>query len=139
MRGRLVACGTHVYAPPPRTEVDDPLRELGRRYLAAHAPAEPEDLARWAGIGVRDARAALRGVEPPEPQRDPVPPRLLGGFDPYLLGWRDRSLAVPARLAKLVHPGGGMIRAVATDDGQVTGDWSAGPPDEHADVRRFQG
>ena len=50
---------------------DGALRELARRYAAAHAPCEPEDLASWAGIGVRDARRAW-----PEqvPERDPAAP-----------------------------------------------------------------
>ena len=83
MRGRLVACGRHVYRaadPPAPVDREKALRELGRRYLAAHAPAGPEDLARWAGIGLRDARAALRDAAVPEPDTRPLPPRLLGGF-----------------------------------------------------------
>ena len=38
-------------------------------------------------------------------------------FDELLLGWRDRSPTVPPKLAKQVHPGGGMIRAVTVEDG----------------------
>jgi hypothetical protein len=138
LRGRIVAVGEHVYAPvPPAAPVDRAaaLAELGRRYLAAHAPADAADLARWAGISLRDARAAITDVPLPEPER--VPPRLLGAFDPYLLGWRDRSFAVPPEHARRVHPGGGMIRAVATDDGLVVGEWADGDPGELADVRRF--
>jgi hypothetical protein len=141
MRGRIVACGRHVYRAierPAAVDRDAALRELGRRYLAAHAPAAPEDLARWAGIGVRDARLALREASEPAADTRPVPPRLLGGFDEYLLGWRDRSFAVPPSLARVVHPGGGIVRAVATDDGLVVGEWSAGPACEHADVARFE-
>lgn len=110
-RGRIVAVGTHVYAPAPEAEAapvdrEAALRELGRRYLAAHAPADAADLARSAGIPQRDARRALpEGFEAPDPE--PVPPRLLGAFDPYFLGWRDRSFAVPPAQAKRVHPGGG--------------------------------
>ena len=66
-----------------------------------------------------------------------IAPRLLGAFDEYLLGWKDRSFAVPPEHARLVHPGGGMIRAVAIDDGAVVGPWEHGPEDEHADVARF--
>jgi hypothetical protein len=160
LRGRIVAVGEHVYGPPPPARaVDDPLAELGRRYLAAHAPAEPEDLARWAGIGIRDARHALAGARPlgggggAAPLRGGapsaggvrsgagdgrVPPRLLGAFDPYLLGWRDRSFAVPPAMARVVHPGGGMIRAVATDDGLVVGEWADGDAADREDVARFE-
>jgi uncharacterized protein YbbC (DUF1343 family) len=41
-------------------------------------------------------------------------------YDELLLGWRDRSPTVPAKLAKQVHPGGGIIRAVIVEDGVVT-------------------
>lgn len=134
LRGRIVACGTHVYAPAPEFAGED---DLGRRYLAAHAPASAEDLARWAGIGLGAARKALAGVPAPEPDVEPVGARLHGAFDPYFLGWADRSFAVPERFSKLVHPGGGMIRACATRDGRVTGEASTAPAAEHADVAWF--
>jgi hypothetical protein len=124
--------------PPPR---DIALAELARRYLAAHAPATDRDLAAWSGLPLRDARAGLRAVpdEPPAPTA-PIPPRLLPAFDPYLLGWKDRSFAVPQALAKVVHPGGGMVRATATIDGVAVGDWHVDDDRftaERADVERF--
>jgi hypothetical protein len=144
MDGVCVMCGEQRFrrapSPVPEIDRDEALERLGRRYLAAHAPAEAADLAAWSGLPVRDARRALDLAGPPpdaEPPAGPLPPRLLGMFDEYLLGWRDRSFAVPEQHAKLVHPGGGMLRAVAIDDGLVVGDWDAGPTDEHDDVVRF--
>jgi hypothetical protein len=121
--------------PPDR---DAALAELARRYLAGHGPASPADLAAWIGLPLRDARAGLAAVAADtvavgddmfdlaahEPVPEPVPPRLLGAFDPYLLGWRDRAFAVPPEHARAVHPGGGIIRPVATVDGLVVGTWS---------------
>jgi hypothetical protein len=49
---------------------------------------------------------------------------LLPAFDPYLLGWKDRSFAVPAEHARRVHPGGGIVRATAVDDGVAVGTWT---------------
>ena len=46
-------------APPPAMGRDAALGELARRYLAGHAPAGDRDLAKWAGIGLRDARLGL--------------------------------------------------------------------------------
>jgi hypothetical protein len=115
------------------------LAELARRYLAAHGPATDADLAAWAGLPLRDARAGLRAIasELAEAGRnglvdlaargavpEHIPPRLLPAFDPYLLGWKDRGFAVPQRHAKRVHPGGGMLRAAATVDGLVVGTWT---------------
>lgn len=112
------------------------LAELARRYLVAHGPATAADLARWSGLALRDARAGLRAIAVEQtgdglldlpgraPADAPAPPRLLPAFDPYLLGWRDRSFAVPAEHARTVHPGGGMPRAVATEDGRAVGTWT---------------
>jgi hypothetical protein len=127
--------------PAPPVDRDAALAELARRYLAAHAPATDRDLAAWSGLPLRDARAGLRAVpdEPPAPTA-PIPPRLLPAFDPYLLGWKDRSFAVPQALAKVVHPGGGMVRATATIDGLAVGDWDVDDDRftvERADVERF--
>jgi hypothetical protein len=57
------------------------------------------------------------------PQEVPHP-RLLGPFDPYLLGWRTREHAVAAKHARFVAPGGGIVRGVATVDGLVVGTWT---------------
>ena len=42
-----------------------------------------------------------------------------------MLGWRDRGFAVEREHAARVHPGGGIVRAVATAGGRVVGTWSA--------------
>ncbi len=109
--------------PPDR---DAALAELARRYLAGHAPAEAADLAAWAGVPRRDARAGLRAVTAESSGRAPraIPARLLPAFDPYLLGWKDRAFAVPPEHARRVHPGGGMLRATATVDGVAVGTWT---------------
>ena len=54
----------------------------------------------------------------------PVPDVLIPAFDELLLGWRDRTPTVPPEHAKRVHPGGGILRAVALEDGVAVGTWS---------------
>jgi Winged helix DNA-binding domain len=124
-------------APAP-VQRDAALAELARRYLRGHGPASAADLAAWAGLALRDARAGLSAiasqlVERPaglvdlaEREAPPaaIAPRLLPSFDPYLLGWKDRAFAVPAKHARRVHPGGGMLRATASVDGRVVGTWT---------------
>jgi hypothetical protein len=128
-------------APAPLTgpDRDAALAELARRYLAAHGPATAADLAAWSGLPLRDARAGLTAiaselVELPdrlvdlaarEAAPDAIEPRLLPAFDPYLLGWKDRSFTVPRQHAKRVHPGGGILRATATVDALAVGTWTA--------------
>ena len=43
---------------------DAALAELARRYLVGHGPADDRDLARWAGLPLRDARAGLTRSPP---------------------------------------------------------------------------
>jgi hypothetical protein len=115
------------------------LAELARRYLVGHGPAAPADLAAWVGLPLRDAHTGLRAIgceliqldgglvdlAARDPVCDGIAPRLLPAFDPYLLGWKDRSFAVPPEHARRVHPGGGMLRPVATAGGAAVGTWRA--------------
>src|SRR6202034_533394 len=91
--------------PPPAVSREAALGDLARRYLAGHAPAADHDLARWAGIGLLDARLGLSRCgavqradalaelsASPRPAAAALPPpRLLGAFDPLLLGWASRD------------------------------------------------
>jgi hypothetical protein len=51
-------------APPPAMGREAALAGLARRDLAGHAPAADRDLARRAGIGLRDARLGLARCGP---------------------------------------------------------------------------
>ena len=139
-RGRLVLGLDGRYRrtdPPPAGDRDAALAALARGYLRGHGPASDRDLAAWSGLPLRDARAGLAAIageienagdgllalaDAPAPA-EPLPAVLLPAFDPYLLGWRDRSFAVPPEHARTVHPGGGIIRATMVADGRVVGTW----------------
>jgi hypothetical protein len=92
--------------PPPPMGREQALALLARRYLAGHGPAADRDLAKWAGLPLGDARRALAAISSGLADRDdglaslagaeeaPAVPdlRLLGAFDPLLLGWASREL-----------------------------------------------
>ncbi|MBV9094564.1 MAG: AlkZ family DNA glycosylase [Streptosporangiaceae bacterium] len=122
--------------PPPAMSGEAALGELARRYLAGHAPAADRDLARWAGIGLRDARIGLArcgatqredGLAelPASPQRAAAalpPPRLLGPFEPLLLGWASRDPIVgPHRRIVTVN---GLFRPFALAGGRAVATWT---------------
>lgn len=100
VRGPLVA-GKHAYVlahdwlgDPSPFDRPRALAELARRYLAGHAPADDRDLAKWAGLPLRDARAGLNAVEASiDALVDGGAPRtcLLDQWDPLLVGWRSRE------------------------------------------------
>ena len=122
----------------------DPLRELARRYLMAHAPAALADFARWSGLSKAQARLAWEAVagecalaggaggdalmlkgqlEALEPRPTEPIVRLLPRYDNYLLGYASRAFMVADEQAKRVHPGGGLIRACVIVDGQAAANW----------------
>jgi hypothetical protein len=127
---------------PPPFDRDRALAELARRYLGAFGPATDKDFAYWSGLPLRDVRGGLgsisgeteevpvgdeirlimRGALPRLPRRGQV--RMLGNFDTYLLGWKDRSFSVTGEHALHVKAGGGgWIRPVIVEDGIVIGGW----------------
>jgi hypothetical protein len=123
------------------------LAELARRYLAAYGPAGPDDLVAWSGLPMRDIRVGWqriageirelrvlgRSVWLPADHAawladvDTAPPvvRLLPRFDPYLLGYRRREVAVAPQHARRIHPGGGIIHPVLLIDGRAVGTWGS--------------
>jgi hypothetical protein len=111
------------------------LAELARRYLVGHGPADDRDLARWAGLPLRDARAGLAAIASelveredglvelrrrPEPEPLP-PPRLLGAFDPLLLGWVSREEVVGPHRMLLTR--NGIFRPFALVGGRAVATW----------------
>jgi hypothetical protein len=118
--------------PRPVLERPEALELLGRRYLAGHGPAAAGDLARWARLGLGDARRALSGQRPLATGGAAMPaPRLLGGFDPILHGWASRVELVGQ------HPGvvtsNGIFRPTLLVEGRIVGVWAlpAGVPTLH--------
>jgi hypothetical protein len=145
--------------PGPALPEEAAAAELARRYLAAYGPATPADLAAWSGLPLGTARAAwariagellevdLAGApawlpagrrdwlaDPPAP-----PPRLLGAFDTYLLGYRGRDLTVDAAHAARINAGGGMIRPALLLAGRAAGTWllRRGPAGARVEVAPF--
>ena len=132
----------HAYAlvrdwlgPQEPVNRDAALAELARRFLVGHAPASDRDLARWAGLPLRDARAGLKaigaGLEElgeglvalagrPRAAELP-PPRLLGAFDPILLGWAPREPILGRHEGEIVQ--GGMFRPFAIVEGRAVAGW----------------
>jgi hypothetical protein len=121
---------------PDPVDRDVALAELARRYLAGHGPADDRDLAKWAGITLGMARAALRSIESEirerpdrlvelrvrRPTAGLPPPLLLGAFDPVLLGWSSRAEIVGEHGS--VVTSNGLFRPFALVDGRAAGTWT---------------
>lgn len=121
-------------APAP-LDRDDGLARLALRYLGGHGPATAADLAKWAGIPLGDARRGLDAVggetsttldglvDLAGRDRAPRPPvvRMLGAFDPLLLGWADRDGVLVAH--RQVVTTNGLFRPVVLVDGRAVATW----------------
>lgn len=124
--------------PPPVPEPEQAFAWLARRYLAGHGPASDQDLAKWAGLPVSHVRRGLAAItaelrdrpdglaelaasaRPSGPSLPP--PRLLGAYDPVLMGWVSRAPVVGD------HPEivtmNGQFRPFALVDGRAAGLWA---------------
>jgi Winged helix DNA-binding domain len=120
---------------PPALDRERGLAELARRYLVGHQPATDRDLAKWAGLPLRDARAGLEAIaaeleqgddgllrlaKRPEPEPLP-PPRLLGAFDPVLLGWTSREDVLGPHTDLVTR--NGIFHPFAMVDGKAVAKW----------------
>jgi hypothetical protein len=131
---------------PRRLEREEALAELTLRYFAGHGPATVADLARWAGLPLRDVRAGLAlvgdrldrlAVDGVDYHLDPRTPErlaacreearglfLLPGFDEFVLGYGDRGAVLAPEFADRIVPGNnGMFRATVVSDGRIVGTW----------------
>src|SRR5262249_19992178 len=126
VRGPMVD-GEHAFVAPrqwigPPPDTGDALTRLGPRYLEGHAPADPADLAYWAGVTLADSRAALGNVA--STARTPLAapaPKLLGPFDPLLHGWASRQLVVGSHQGVVTT--NGLFRPIALVDGRAVATW----------------
>jgi hypothetical protein len=128
----LVADWLGEQAPVPRERA---LAELARRYLVGHGPADARDLARWTGLPLRDTRAGLSAISGQlceredglldltgrEPAAELPPPRLLGAFEPLLLGWCSREEIVGADKSLVTI--NGLFRPFALVRGKAVASW----------------
>jgi hypothetical protein len=122
---------------------DEALAELARRYFRGHGPATVRDFAWWCGLTLTDCRRAVAAVAPdlervviggeehladgPPPGADPAEAltHLLGNYDEYTVGYKDRSAVFDAaHRAKVDTPGHNILftHAVVVD-GEILGTW----------------
>ena len=123
---------------------DEALAELTLRYFRGHGPAGVRDFAWWAGITLGQARAGVAMVastleevrigettqfvarDAATAPRSKRSVHLLAGFDEYLLGYTDRSIALdPAHAGAIVPGNNGMFLPTIVAGGRVVGTWKA--------------
>ena len=129
--------------PPSR---EDGAERLVQRYLSAFGPATQQDLLRFAGVRVGDARAGLERVElrrfhddrgrvlldlpeAPLPDGDtPAPVRFLPKWDSSILAYAppERTRILPEKLRTTVIAKNGDVAPTVLVDGFVAATWDVG-------------
>jgi len=137
------------WAPAPhQPDHDEALATIALRYFRSHGPATRQDLARWTGLTVTEAKrgitvagddlAAVQVCDqqmlveralldaytsaPATASRDDI--LALPGFDEYMLGYKDRSLMLAAEHMQAIVPGGnGVFQPTVVRGGRVVGTW----------------
>jgi len=127
---------------------DEALARLASRYFRGHGPATVRDFAWWSGITLGDARAgaAMIATEVVEERVDGTSYlvsrsaeavsiaakrrarglHLLPGFDEYMLGYSDRTIALDVAHAQKIVPGNnGVFMPTIVARGRVIGTWRA--------------
>jgi hypothetical protein len=137
------------WIPPSRDrDRDEALAELTARYFRGHGPATVRDFAWWCGITLGDARTGVT-MSSAELAEERVGEKtyivsraagevsvaakrrarglyLLPGFDEYMLGYSDRSVALdPAHANRIVPGNNGMFMPTIVARGRVIGTWRA--------------
>src|SRR5262245_54530293 len=118
---------------------EDALAELTRRYFTSHGPAQVQDFTWWSGLTVADARAGLEMAasdltsqavddstywsgKDVRTRQAPASAHLLGLYDEYLIGHKDRSAALDRSRWSRITAGDAFLAPVILD-GRVIAGW----------------
>lgn len=122
-------------------EGEEALAELAYRYFVSHGPATINDFIWWTGLKITDAKNGLSavadrlqsfevnkkiywtGTDLPDLAKTNST-YLLPGFDEYMLGYTDRSLALDPMFSDRIIPGNnGVFMPTIVINGKVEGTW----------------
>lgn len=143
-RGEVVRCGRRgiyalrsIWLPKPCKipSEADAIEKFVSAYLRSYGPAMEDDVVWWMGLPKEPIIKALRRVgrqrddkawDIHNPPKDDGPApgdlRLLPGFDPLTMAWRDRSRIINEPAHKLVYKPQGAVPAIFWG-GKVVGAW----------------
>jgi hypothetical protein len=125
-----------------RRSRDEVLADFALRYFTSRGPATLDDFSWWIGLKKSDAAAVVDSISSklssfslggatywlssstPAPVDRTGDLYLLPSFDELLLGYTDRSAAIPSELTRSVTPvANGMFMPIIVKSGRVMGTW----------------
>lgn len=108
---------------------EDALAQLALRFFRSRGPATAQDLAKWSGLTLADAKQGLEAIRSKLPDAGPVRAgrpavHLLSVYDEYFSSYRDGSAIISAGHALRRSGSGESGLYVVAIDGVVVGRWS---------------
>lgn len=119
---------------------DEQLAELARTYFRSHSPATVDDLAWWCGLGKTECKTAVSLISNEletlnengktyyfsktggfSQKSEEI--RLLGGFDEYFLGYKDRSPVADVEHHGKLFTSNGIFFPLVMKGGKIVGSW----------------
>jgi len=132
----------HEWVPTAKSlPKDESLAILTERYFTSHGPATMQDFRWWSGLLAKDAITGLESVKhkfisetvngkqyymrpSTAANSSKIELHLLPGFDEYILGYTDRSAALPSLHSNKIVPGNnGMFISTIVLNGHIAGLW----------------
>jgi hypothetical protein len=129
-------------APHTKTlEREEALAELARRYFVSRGPATVQDLAKWSGLTIADARHGLEFVQEqlqqetvggqvywlptstPTVNQELPNIHLLSIYDEYISSYKDHSAMCAADIGIRLTALGSALSYIIVVDGQIVGVW----------------
>ena len=118
---------------------DEQLALLAEMYFRGHSPATIDDLAWWCGLGKTECRKAVNMIEhklerfehnggvyysfPFQNELRGAPLKLIGWFDEYFLGYKDRSIVADVEHHSRLFTSNGIFFPLIIQDGRAIGSW----------------
>lgn len=129
-------------APTARTDRDEMLMLLARKYFRSHSPATFDDFVWWSGLSSSDCKVGVQllGAELHHEKfkdydfimHDSCRTRgfrrgtahLLAPFDEYLVGYKSRELVISPADMPRAYTNNGIFFPVIANDGRICGNWA---------------
>lgn len=122
---------------PPKLNVDEQLAALASMYYRSHGPATIDDLARWTGLNKSICKQATQVIsnelesqeykgkiyyyQPTLTIKTDKTIKLLGWFDEYFLGYKDRSIVADTKHHNQLFTKNGIFFPLIMQEGSIIG------------------
>ncbi|MBQ4197487.1 MAG: AlkZ family DNA glycosylase [Bacteroidales bacterium] len=136
---------------PGRTDRDEALMMLTRRFFRSRQPATLEDFVWWSGLNISDCRRGIKLLNT-SIHKEHINGRdfyltddcrtrgfrsgkflLIPPYDEYLIGYKSRDIVLPQEHRHKAHNNSGIFQPIIAHDGLICGNWTPFKPEFQAE------